>query len=94
MDLNDLRSIIDDLDGIIISVLARRMGYVRKVVEAKKKCNMELVDARREGEVVEAWRQQASDKGLDPDFAEAVVRRIIAKTLEFEKRTIDFMRSC
>lgn len=75
--MDDLRTVIDDLDGRIVELLALRSACIDRAVELKHAEGLPArIDARVE-EVVANARRAAAGRGLDPDLAERLWREII-----------------
>ena len=51
--LEEYRKEIDSIDKELISLFERRMDVARKVGEYKKENNMEILNSKREAEVIE-----------------------------------------
>lgn len=76
MDLTRIRKNIDDLDSMIITLLAKRADFVSAAGRLKKdeQC---VRDPKRVNQVLQNVREKAAGKGLDPAVAEEVYRTII-----------------
>ena len=66
-DLRQTRDLIDDVDRELLGLLARRMDLARRARRAKTHLGMQIVDGRREYEVLETRRTWAISEELDPD---------------------------
>ncbi len=85
MDLARIRKNIDDLDSMIITLLAKRADFVSAAGRLKK--NDDAVrDPRRMDQVIEKVRVKAAEKGLDPEIAESVYRTVILCFIDKELR--------
>jgi chorismate mutase/prephenate dehydrogenase len=89
-DLDNLRDEIDDLDRQVVSLLARRLEMVDKIVELKKSRNLPVYHPAREEYMISNRRNQSREVGLDPDFIEEIFRAIIRQSRI--KQTRDFAR--
>jgi isochorismate pyruvate lyase len=76
MDLTRIRRNIDDLDSMIITLLARRADMVTAAGRLKKS-ERSVGDPKRVNQVLRNVREKAAGKGLDPAVAEEVYRTII-----------------
>lgn len=91
MDLTRIRKNIDDLDSMIITLLAKRADLVSAAGRLKK--NEACVrDPKRVYHVLRNVREKAAGRGLDPAIAEEIYRTVIAcfvskEQKEFESRT-------
>lgn len=93
MDLTRIRKTIDDLDTMIITMLAKRADMVRAAGRLKKSEQC-VRDTKRVNEVLRNVRERAVAKGLDPAVAEEVYRTIIQcfvsrELKEFEVRSAE-----
>ena len=52
--LEDLRKQIDEIDDLIVSLLAKRMETVKKVGQLKKKSNIPVLDKSRWQKVIKS----------------------------------------
>ncbi|MCF8092270.1 MAG: bifunctional chorismate mutase/prephenate dehydrogenase [Desulfotignum sp.] len=78
--IRPLRDEIDRIDSDILSLLARRQEQVEKVVALKKACDMPVFHPAREEDMISRLRNQAKEKGLDPDVTENLFRVIIRQS--------------
>ncbi len=89
MDLTRIRKNIDDIDNMIITLLAKRSDMVSAAGRLKKN-DAAVRDPRRVDQVIEKVRAKAIEKGLDPEIAESVYRTVILCFIDKELR--DFNR--
>lgn len=83
-----IRAEIDRLDRDLVALLARRAGFIDRAIAVKRRERLPArIDARVE-EVVGNARSEASAAGLDPDFVEALWRRIVDWSIEREERAL------
>ena len=84
--MTELRTLIDDLDGRIVELLAARGACIDRAVDLKRAAALPArIDARVE-EVVANARRAAEARGLDPDLAERLWREIIEWSIAREDR--------
>jgi isochorismate pyruvate lyase len=83
MDLTRIRKNIDDLDSMIITLLAKRADFVSAAGQLKKN-EQGVRDPKRVERVIERVRARAIEKGLDPEIAERTYRTIIACFIDKE----------
>ncbi len=80
-ELRRLRASIDNMDDVMIRVLAERFKITQQVGELKAELGLAPSDPAREEEQIARLRRIAADAGLDPDFATQflafVVREVI-----------------
>lgn len=85
--LEELRTLIDDVDQRIIALLAERAGYVAQVGELKNS-DEEIVAENRQKQVYLSRRTWASESGIDPDFVEHLYREIVQYFIEQERQQL------
>jgi chorismate mutase-like protein len=83
-DLAALRAELDDLDRQLVEVLARRLAVCRRVAEVKEHSDTPVIQPARVRDVITTRRQMAIEAGVDPDFAEQVVRVLLTETHRIE----------
>ncbi|MDH4162546.1 MAG: chorismate mutase [Nitrospirota bacterium] len=76
MELERLRKNIDQLDSMIISLLAKRSDMVAAAATLKKN-EQGVRDPKRVEQVIEKVRAKAVESGLDPEIAEKTYRTLI-----------------
>jgi len=88
MDLMRIRKNIDDLDSMIITLLAKRSDFV-SVAGRLKKNDEGVRDLKRVEQVIGRVRAKAVEKGLDPEIAERTYRTIIACFIDKELQALN-----
>ncbi len=89
MELEKIRRHIDDIDSMIIRLLAKRADMVSAAGKFKK--NAQAVrDPKRVEQVIEKVRAKALSTGLSPETAERVYRTIIECFID--KELLEFNR--
>lgn len=86
MTLDQLRQQLDQLDGDIISLMARRQAIAREVAAAKRATGYPTRDYQREREVILGARRRAEQQGLSGDVAEKVLRLLIRSSLTTQEQ--------
>lgn len=79
MELEKLRTEIDELNHEILDLLNKRLEVVRKVGEYKKTNGLEVLDSVREEEIYNRLGKIADEKGIDKEFVRDVFEIIIKK---------------
>jgi chorismate mutase/prephenate dehydrogenase len=86
MTLDQLRQQLDQLDGEMIALMARRQAIAREVAAAKRATGYPTRDYQREREVVMGVRRRAEQQGLSGDLAEKVLRLLIRSSLTTQEQ--------
>ena len=82
--LADLRSRIDELDQELVRILAARLEVCHEVAHLKEQDDTPIIQPARVRTVIDTRRQWAIDAGVDPDFAEQIVRVLLTETHRIE----------
>jgi chorismate mutase-like protein len=82
--LADLRARIDELDRDLVRILADRLDVCREVARLKEGSDTPVIQPDRVRDVIDTRRQWAIDAGVDPDFAEQLVRVLLTETHRIE----------
>ena len=80
-DLWRLRRSIDNIDTALVAMLAERFRVTREVGQLKARHRLDAVDVAREEAKVARLRETAARAGLDEDFAEEFIRRVMAEVV-------------
>ena len=75
-----MRREIDDIDSRMLDLLSRRRDLVDQVTQNKLKEKIPVYVSAREDEKVKRFRDQAVEKGLDPEWAEDFLRMIFGSS--------------
>ncbi|MEJ0100164.1 MAG: bifunctional chorismate mutase/prephenate dehydrogenase [Pseudomonadota bacterium] len=86
MTLDQLRQQLDQLDGEMIALMARRQAIAREVAAAKRATGYPTRDYQRERQVVMGVRNRAEQMGLSGDLAEKVLRLLIRSSLTTQEQ--------
>lgn len=89
----EVRNEIDNIDKVIIGLLAERFQYVKEVVKYKDN-NAKSIEANdRKKEVIRKRREWAQECGLNPDVMEDIYNKLIRYFIEEEKKIMSCFRS-
>jgi len=86
MTLDELRQQLDQLDGDLLALVARRQAISREVAAAKRATGYPTRDYKREREVILGVRGRAEKLGVSGDLAEDVMRLLIRSSLTTQER--------
>ncbi len=83
-DLSDLRREIDELDGTLLELLAKRMKISRDIGLFKKEHDMPILQAARYDEIMSRRGTQAEELGLEPEFVMEILQTIHEASVELQ----------
>jgi len=83
--LSELRLTIDRIDRDLVALLAERVKCLDQVVAVKTRDNLPAAIPERVEEVVAHVRAQAETRGMPPDLAELLWRRLIEWSIAYEE---------
>jgi chorismate mutase/prephenate dehydrogenase len=86
MTLDELRQQLNQLDGELLALIAKRQTISREVAAAKRATGHPTRDYQREREVILGVRAQAEKLGLPPLLAEQVLRLLIRSSLATQEQ--------
>ena len=92
-ELEALRGSIDNLDAVLIHVLAERFKLTERVGWLKAERSLPPADPAREARQLERLRGLAEGAHLDPEFAEKVLAFIVAEVIRHHERIADETRT-
>ncbi|MGN0169578.1 MAG: chorismate mutase [Lachnospiraceae bacterium] len=78
MEIKELREEIDHLDRELLKLFLKRMQVSEAVAEYKMEHNLEILNAKREQEVLDKVSEQAGDMG-------AYARELFEKIMELSR---------
>ncbi len=84
-ELREVRDLIDELDGELVDLLARRALLSRRARRAKAQIGAGVRDLRREAELRTARRGWARDAGLDPSRVDSVFSAVIGLSVALQE---------
>ena len=86
MTLDELRRQLDELDGQLLELIARRQAASREIAAAKRATGKGTRDYAREREVILGARARAEALGLPGELAEDVLRLLIRSSLTTQEQ--------
>ncbi len=86
MTLDELRRQLDELDGELLALIAKRQATSREIAAAKRATGYPTRDYRREREVILGVRARAEKLGLPGELAEDVLRLLIRSSLTTQEQ--------
>ena len=86
--IQDMRDAVDDIDAALIHLLAERFLCTRTIGALKARHRLPPVDPARERQQVTRLRALAEAAGLDPDFAEDILKFITREVVQQHKAAL------
>jgi len=88
-ELLRLRSSIDNMDSMLVHLLAERFKVTQRVGELKAKHGMPPADPDREARQIARLRSLAEESQLDPEFAEKFITFIVREVVRHHEHIRD-----
>lgn len=88
MNLNQLRKKIDKLDIALLKLILKRLNLAKSIGLIKKKNRNEIVDKKRENEVLEKIVLNAEGLGLDREMTEKIWGIIIDQSKSVQSNNL------
>ena len=85
-ELLSLRQSIDNVDAVLIHVLAERFKFTQQVGRLKADAGLPPSDPEREKVQIARLRALAEEAHLDPEFAEKFLNFIVAEVIHHHQR--------
>lgn len=82
----EVRNEIDNIDKVIVKLLADRFEYVKEVVKYKKKDSSSIEASDRRREMLAHRREWAEECGLSADVIEKIYDTLVEYFIEEEKK--------
>ena len=83
--LNLLRKKLDKLDNVLLKIIQKRTGIVRKVLSLKSS-KKEIVDKKRISTILKKIKKESLKKKIDPKITNRIWKNMIWSFIDFEKR--------
>lgn len=87
-EMEVLRNRIDDLDKMLLDVLAKRMQTVADIARIKKDCKMSILQLSRWRSIMETRIRLGVEKGLEKDFLQTILDLIHKESIEIQSKII------
>lgn len=88
-ELTRLRASIDNMDSMLVHLLAERFKITQRVGELKAKHDMPAADPDRESQQIDRLRALAVEAQLDPEFAEKFLQFIVREVVRHHEQIRD-----
>ena len=83
--LNLLRKKLDKLDNVLLKIIQKRSGIVKKVLSLKSS-KKEIIDKKRISTILKKIRKESIKKKIDPKITNRIWKNMIWSFIDFEKR--------
>lgn len=83
---------IDEIDRLVIELLARRFRATTAVGEIKRTHSLPVLDANREKNLLASRREAADASGVDPEFCEQLFLDILSESRRRQEVQLDEQR--
>ncbi|MFR9649763.1 MAG: bifunctional 3-deoxy-7-phosphoheptulonate synthase/chorismate mutase type II [Rikenellaceae bacterium] len=83
-DMSQLRKRIDQADGELIELLARRMGIAQSIGEYKKANGIQILQSDRYEEIIQGRVADAEHLGLSPEFVKEILQTIHEESVNLQ----------
>jgi len=87
-ELKDLRKKIDKIDSKLIELLSDRFNVSRKIMNVKRKENLDFYDKEREIELLKNKENKADKIGLDRSFIKKIFQLILKESKNIQEKNI------
>jgi len=83
--LNLLRKKLDKLDNVLLKIILKRTGIVKKVLSLKSS-KKEIIDKKRISTILKKIKKESIKKKIDPKITNRIWKNMIWSFIDFEKR--------
>lgn len=91
-DMKDVRAGVDEIDRMLVALIARRQGYMDAAARIKPSRNV-VRDEARIREVLAKVKAEADERGLSWSIAEPVWREMMERCIAYEFDVWDTLRT-
>ena len=89
MEIEEIRQKLDGIDAQIMSLIAKRMSYMPKIAEFKRKAGIPVEDSAREESVLKKAHELAKAEGISEELAEHIMKAIIKHARKLQQERLD-----
>ncbi len=83
-----LRGDIDAVNAELLDLLERRLDLSVQVGEIKQRAGLPLYSEQRERELLDRFRTQAVERGIDPDYVEELMAVVLVHSRAAQRKTV------
>lgn len=86
--IEELRRKIDEINDILLSLIADRQELSVAIGAIKVSRGLELYSEEREAELLEKFREDALERDLDPEYVEELMRVVLEHSRAAQRRIV------
>jgi chorismate mutase/prephenate dehydrogenase len=83
-----LRADIDAVNAELLDLLERRLDLSVQVGEIKQRAGLPLYSEERERDLLDRFRTEAIDRGIDPDYVEELMAVVLVHSRAAQRKTV------
>ena len=83
--LSKIRKELDKLDNVLIKIIRKRTGLVKRVLALKEKKN-QIVDQKRINLILKNIKNKSIKNDIDPKITNRIWKNMIFAYIDFERR--------
>lgn len=84
----ELRADIDKVNGALLDLLERRLDLSVQVGEIKQGAGLPLYSEERERDLLDRFRSEAIERGIDPDYVEELMAVVLVHSRAAQRKTV------
>ena len=85
-NINVLRGRIDEIDGKLVELLAKRMAISKEIGTYKKEHNMPVLQTKRYGDIMKDREKLAESLELNKDFVAGIMESIHRESVDVQMK--------
>jgi chorismate mutase/prephenate dehydrogenase len=86
--IQGLRAQIDALNAELLDLLERRLDLSVQVGEIKQGAGLPLYSEERERDLLDRFRSEAIERGIDPDYVEELMAVVLVHSRAAQRKTV------
>jgi len=83
-----LRTEIDEVNTELLDLLERRLDLSVQVGEIKQSSGLPLYSEERERDLLDRFRAEAAERGIDPDYVEELMAVVLVHSRAAQRKTV------
>ena len=86
--IEKLRTDIDEVNADLLDLLERRLDLSVQVGEIKQSAGLPLYSEERERDLLDRFRTEAIERGIDPDYVEELMAVVLVHSRAAQRKTV------